>query len=107
MIKKRLGLDDKDIKIVDWMMNETGISQGEIAKRLKLSQPSINLRIQKLMKRGIINSNVGMSFNRSNLFLTRVDLTSKDPNMFLEKLKSCSFFVNGFIMSGKNNVSIT
>ncbi|MFH1364328.1 MAG: Lrp/AsnC family transcriptional regulator [Candidatus Aenigmatarchaeota archaeon] len=106
MLYEKLGIDERDAKIISWYMEDPFISQSEISKRLKLSQPSINVRIQKLIKKGILKFNVGMDFNSSNLFLTRVDLTSKDPHATLEKLKACSFFVNGFIMSGKNNLSI-
>ncbi len=106
MFLEKLGIDSRDAKIISWYTENPHISQNEISKRLKLSQPSVNVRIQKLIKKGILNFDVGMSFNESNLFLTRVDFTSKNPNETLEKLKGCSFFVNGFIMSGKNNVSI-
>jgi len=106
MLLEKLGIDERDAKIISWYMEDPFISQSEISKRLKLSQPSINVRIQKLIKKGILKFNVGMDFNQSNLFLCRVDLTSKDPTATLEKLKHCSFFVNGFIMSGKNNLSI-
>jgi len=106
MLHEKLGIDERDAKIISWYMENPHISQSEISKRLKLSQPSVNVRIQKLIKKGILNFDVGMSFNKSKLFLIRVDLTSKNPNVTLEKLRPCSFFVNGFIMSGKNNVSV-
>jgi len=106
MLYEKLGIDERDAKIISWYMKDPFISQSEISKRLKLSQPSINVRIQKLIKKGILKFNVGMDFNSSNLFLARVDFTSKNPNETLESLKMCSFFVNGFIMSGKNNVSV-
>ncbi|MFH1978414.1 MAG: Lrp/AsnC family transcriptional regulator [Candidatus Aenigmatarchaeota archaeon] len=106
MLADKLGIDEKDSKIISWYMEEPLISQSEISKRLKISQPSVNVRIQKLINRGILKFNVGIEFNKSNLFLTRVDLTSKDPHHTLENLKGCSFFVNGFIMSGKNNLSV-
>lgn len=106
MLLEKLGIDSRDAKIISWYMENPHISQSEISKRLKLSQPSVNVRVQKLIKKGILKFNVGMDLRKSNLFACRVDFTSKTPNETLEKLKSCSFFVNGFIMSGKNNVSI-
>lgn len=105
MISESLGLDDKDISILSWFMESPEISQNEIAERLKLSQPSVNVRIQKLKKKGILNHNVGINFNTSNLILTRVDFTSSDANRTMDGLKRCTFFVNGFIISGKNNAS--
>jgi len=105
-MQQRLGLDDKDVKIISWFMRDPFISQNEIAEKLNLSQPSINARIQKLKTRGILYYDIGMSFNKTNLFLSRIDFTAKDPNYVLESLKKCTFFVNGFILSGKNNVSV-
>lgn len=106
MIKEILNLDDRDMKIVSWYMEDPYISQIEIAKRLNLSQPSINLRINKLKEKGIINVNTGINFNKTNLFLVRVDFTANKGNEILEKIKNCPFFVNGYVMSGKNNISL-
>lgn len=106
MIKEKLGIDDKDIQILAWFIKDPYISQNEIAKRLKLSQPSVNVRVQRLRKKGILNANVGINLNKTNLLLARVDFTSNDVNKVFKKLKDCPFFVNGFVMSGKHNVSI-
>ena len=106
MLKERLDLDDKDIKILSWFMEDPYISQLEIAKRLKLSQPSINIRIKKLKEKGVLNINTGINFNKTNLFLVRVDFTANKGGQILERIKNCSFFVNGYVTSGKNNISI-
>ncbi|MBI5392665.1 winged helix-turn-helix transcriptional regulator [Candidatus Woesearchaeota archaeon] len=106
MLKERLGVDDKDIKILTFFMKDPFISQNEIAEKLKLSQPSINARIQKLKTKGVLNFDTGMSFSKTNLFLSRVDFTATNPNSTLEFLRKCAFFVNGFVISGKNNVSV-
>lgn len=103
---EKMGIDERDGMILSWYMENPNISQNMIAKRLKLSQPSVNFRIQKLIKRGLLTFHAGMDFNNSKLFLMRVDFTAKSPSSILDKLKKCSFFVNGFIMSGKNNVSV-
>ena len=106
MIKEKLGIDNKDIKIISMFIENPETSQNEIAEKLKLSQPSVNVRIQKLKKSGILHTDVGISFEKSSLFLSRVDFTATNANDILEELKKCPFFVNGFVMSGKNNVSI-
>jgi len=106
MIKEILNLDDRDMKIVSWHMEDPYISQIEVAKRLKLSQPSVNLRINKLREKGIININTGINFNKTNLFLVRVDFTANKGGELLNRIKNCPFFVNGYVMSGKNNISL-
>ena len=106
MIKEKLGLDDKDMNILSWYMQAPLLSQQEIARRLQLSQPSVNMRIQKLTARGILSFHAGLNLRTSNLIMFRVDFTAKDAHAVLQNLKNCAFFVNGFIMSGKNNVSV-
>ncbi|HLC36912.1 MAG TPA: Lrp/AsnC family transcriptional regulator [archaeon] len=106
MIRDKLDADTKDLKIISMFMKNPFSSQSIIAKELKLTQPSINLRIQKLKKNGLLNFHAGLDYSKLKLFLSRVDFTAKDPNKVLNRLRNCSFFVNGFIMSGKNNVSI-
>jgi DNA-binding Lrp family transcriptional regulator len=106
MISEKLGLDDKDVVILSYYMENPMISQSEIAENLKLSQPSVFVRIQKLKKKGLLNYNIGIDFSKTNLFLCRVDLTAKKPNELLDQIKKCPFFVNGYVMSGETNVSI-
>jgi Lrp/AsnC family leucine-responsive transcriptional regulator len=103
---EKMGIDERDARIISWYAEDPSVSQSEIAKRLRLSQPSVNARIQKLIKRGLLSSNTGLRFSASNLFMMRVDFTATYPGRILAKLKQCSFFVNGFVMSGKNNVSV-
>ncbi|MBS3149109.1 Lrp/AsnC family transcriptional regulator [Candidatus Woesearchaeota archaeon] len=106
MINDKLGLDEKDVIIMSLFMQNPEISQAEIANKLNISQPSINFRVQRLKKKGVLSFDVGTDFNKSNLFLARVDFTASDANEILNRLSSCSFFVNGFIMAGKHNVSV-
>ena len=103
---EELGLDNRDLKIVNWFMADPHISQSEVASRLKLSQPSVNFRIQKLKNRGILNFQTGLSLNKTGLSMVRVDFTAKNAPEMLDNLKDCQFFVNGFVMSGKRNVSL-
>lgn len=106
MLKDKLGIDDKDVRLFSLYIKNPDISQTELAKSLNISQPSINARVNKLKKKGILASTVGIEFNKSDLYLTRIDFTASNAENILNELKQCSFFVNGFIMSGKNNVSI-
>jgi Lrp/AsnC family transcriptional regulator, leucine-responsive regulatory protein len=106
MLKKTLGLDDKDAIIVSRSVRDPDVSQAELAQDLGISQPSVNVRVNKLKKRGILSQTMGIEFNRTNMSLARVDFTATHASEILKGLKECSFFVNGFIMSGTNNTSI-
>ena len=48
MIKEKLGLDDRDYTILQMLQRDPNTPQEEIAKALKLSQPSVWARIPTL-----------------------------------------------------------
>ena len=48
MTRKSLKLDEKDRKIITLLHDNQNISQDELAHKIKLSQPSIAIRIKKL-----------------------------------------------------------
>lgn len=106
MITEKLGIDKRDVEIINLYMQNPQLSQSEIAQTLKLSQPSINARIIKLKQKGILSFNSGMSYNNSNLVLVRIDFASKNPKETVDTLKNCTFFVNAFFTSGKTNISL-
>lgn len=103
---EKLKLDKRDIQIIDLVTHNPNISQSDIAHKLKLSQPSINSRLKKLKEKGVLAHNIGIEFNKAKLFMARVDFTATHANSILKNLKRCPYFVNGFIMSGKNNASV-
>ena len=105
-MQERLGLDTKDVRILAQFMKDPETSQAHLAQKLKISQPSVNARVQKLKKRGILANSMGINLDRNDLYLARVDFTAKNAHHMLETLADCPFFVNGFIMSGLHNVSI-
>lgn len=106
MLKDKLRIDEKDTTLLTLVMEDPSISQHELASRLKLSQPSINARLHKLRDKGVLVHTAGIDAKRSELALVRVDFTCADAERLLAVLEGCSFFVNGFVMSGTRNVSV-
>ncbi len=106
MIMEKLGIDEKDARIINLFVSNPRITQKEIARHLGVTQPSVNARIRSLLRRGIMKFHAGVCLRNSGLYLARVDFTAKNASSVLEKIRNCTFFVNGFIMSGKNNVSV-
>ncbi len=105
-LKDKLGLDDKDLIIMSYLMKNHSISQSELASVLKLSQPSVNMRLHKLKQRGVLSQQFGINGKKINLAMARVDFTCRDADEVLNSLKKCPFFINGFQMSGVRNASV-
>ena len=86
MPRKSIELDEKDRKIITLIHDDQDISQEEIAKKVKLSQPSVAIRIKRLKERGIINQIIGVNLNKVGIYvamvMVRTTNTTKILNMF-------------------------
>jgi Lrp/AsnC family transcriptional regulator, leucine-responsive regulatory protein len=102
---KRL-LDDKDKKIISLLQQNQHISQEEIAKIVKLSQPSIAMRIKKLKQKGIIEQITGANINKVGIYLAKVMVRTTNATKILNMFRNCPFFLNGFIVSGNDNLML-
>ncbi len=105
-IKSKLGLDDRDDIIIQMLQKNPQTSQEEIAKILKLSQPSVWARIRNLKEKGVIKHVVGVDFKTVSLPLAKVDVSATDTKGVIETFKDCPYFINAFVTSGKFNVCL-
>ena len=103
---EKLGLDDRDNIILSLIQKSPNISQDEIAKKVKLSQPSVGARIRKLQKQGILSVVNGVNFRIVDLHLAKVDVNATDTAAIINEFKDCAFFVNALITSGKHNLCL-
>ena len=106
MIKDKLNLDDRDNKIIQMLNKDPNTSQEEIAKALKLSQPSVWARIRNLKKKGIIKHVVGVDFKTVDLNLAKVDVSATDTQSVIDEFKNCPYFINALITSGRFNICL-
>ena len=103
---EKLGLDERDNTILSLVQKNPNIPQEEIAKKIKLSQPSVGARIKKLKQKGILHTVNGVNFRIVNLSLAKVDVNATDTTAIIDEFKDCPFFVNALITSGRHNVSL-
>ncbi len=103
-VNEKLGLDDRDDTILSMIQKNPSISQEEIAKKIKLSQPSVGARIQKLKKQGILHAINGVNFRIVDLSLAKVDVNATDTAAIISDFKDCPFFLNALITSGRHNL---
>ncbi|MFO7711373.1 MAG: Lrp/AsnC family transcriptional regulator [Candidatus Woesearchaeota archaeon] len=104
--KGKLGLDQRDYTIISLLQENPRISQEEIARKIKLSQPSVGARIKKLSEKGIITLVNGVNFKVVDLFLAKVDVYASDTKAVLEEFEGCPYFINGLVISGRYNLCL-
>jgi len=103
---EKLGLDDRDNIVLSLLQKDPNISQEEIAKKIKLSQPSVGARIRKLQEKGILHIINGVNFRVVDLSLAKVDVNATDTTAIITEFKNCPFFLNALITSGKYNLCL-
>lgn len=99
-------LDVKDRTIISMYAEDPTISQESIAKKLKLSQPSVAARIAKLRESGALANQQGINPLKLGLYLAKVDISSTRPDDILQMFNGCPYFANGFTVSGKSNLCL-
>lgn len=99
-------LDDKDKKIMSLLSQDPKISQAELAKQLKVSQPAVSARIRNLEEKGALAYIVGTDVKKAQLFLANLDVATNHVEQFLKSLEGCPIYLNSFLTSGKNNLTV-
>jgi DNA-binding Lrp family transcriptional regulator len=105
-MKEFLDLDKRDREILSLLEQYPEMSQSDMAEKLKISQPSISARIHKLKKKGALAHVVGMNLKKVELYMAKVDVVANNTSSVLDIFKDCPYFLNGFIVSGKNNLCL-
>lgn len=105
-VNEKLGLDDRDNTILSLIQKNPDISQEEVAKKIKLSQPSVGARIRKLEEKGILCNMNGVNFRVVDLKLAKVDVSATDTTAIINEFKDCPFFINALITSGTHNLCL-
>lgn len=104
MTNSSIELDIKDRIILHLTYGNQEISQEEIAEKLHISQPSVAARIKKLKERGLIEQIIGVNLNKVGLKVAMVRLATTNTEKILNMFRDCPFFLNGFIISGEENL---
>jgi len=106
MARVSIKLDQKDRIIITLIHDNQEISQEEIAKIVHLSQPSVIMRIKKLKERGILDYIMGVNLNKLGIYVAIVNVRTTNTAKILKMFQNCPFFLNGFVISGKENLML-
>jgi len=106
MARKSIKLDDRDRKIITLLHDNQDISQEEIAKIVHLSQPSVAMRVKKMKEKGIIDQIVGVNLNKVGIYVAIVMVRTANTTKILNLFRDCPFFLNGFVISGRENLML-
>lgn len=99
-------LGDTDKKIIYMFSQDPEISQSELSARLEISQPAVSARIRKLQQNGTLAHLVGIDVKKAQLFLAKLDVATNHVEQFLKSLDGCPLYLNAFLTSGKNNLTV-
>lgn len=105
-MKEFLDLDKRDREILSLLEQYPEMSQSDMAEKLKISQPSVSARIHKLKQKGALSHVVGMNLKKVDLYLAKVDVVANNTSSILDIFKDCPYFLNGLIVSGRNNMCL-
>jgi DNA-binding Lrp family transcriptional regulator len=99
-------LDAKDKAIITMLSADPEASQEAMARELGLSQPSVAVRVRKLREAGALSLMSGIDPFKLGLNVAKVDVTATNPSKVMDFFSGCPYFLNGYIVSGKSNLSL-
>ena len=105
-MREFLDLDKRDREMLSLLEKNPEMSQSDIAEKLKISQPSVSARMHKLKQKGALAHVVGMNLKKIDLYMAKVDVIANNTSYVLDIFKDCPYFLNGLIVSGKNNLCL-
>jgi len=101
---KLADLDTIDKQIITLLQQNPSITHTEIAEKIERSQPTVGLRINKLFESGLFKIQSGVNLKKTELYLAKISVKTKDPNLISDVCNACPFMLNCFRIDGEYNV---
>jgi len=106
MYESILSIDDLDKKILNLFQNDPHISQLDISQKLNVNKSIIGSRILKLERNNVLKTQIGIDFNKTEIKLASIDISTKNQVNFYDKVKNCPFIIQAIKKTGSDNVNI-
>jgi len=98
------GIDDKDIIIINSLVDNPRMSQEKLAQLIGLAQSATAMRIHKLQKKNLLKTAIGINFKKSSFNLGKIDAHVRYLDKLIPTLRECPLFLNGLIHTGYLNL---
>ncbi|MEJ2295263.1 MAG: Lrp/AsnC family transcriptional regulator [Candidatus Lokiarchaeota archaeon] len=106
MIDQESKIDKIDHLILHIIQSDPLITHTEIAKRVNRSQPTIGMRIRKLIAMGVLDFQAGLNVRIADVYMAQCELYTTDIDKMLQIVDDCPFMINAFKVSGDTNLII-
>jgi len=103
---ERLGIDNDDKKIIEMIEENPDITHSYIAEEIGKSQPAIGARILKLERKHLLTKIVGLNLKEVELDVAIAQVSTRDVEAIVEKIRTCPFINYIFRISGEFNLLI-
>ncbi|MEJ2248746.1 MAG: Lrp/AsnC family transcriptional regulator [Candidatus Lokiarchaeota archaeon] len=100
----QLKLDYVDKKIMNLLQKNPNLTHEQIANRINRSQPTVGLRLKKLLKSNIFHIQPGVNMKEVELTMGMVKIKTDKSESAIQMAKTCPYILNAFKLSGKFNV---
>lgn len=103
---KKLGIDQADKKIIEMLEENPEITHSEMAEEVGKSQPAIGARVLKLERKHLLSKQIGADLSKLDLNVSIVQVTTRNVEDLIEKIKACPFIDYIFKTSGEYNLTV-
>lgn len=103
-ISERLRFDHIDKEIISHLQKDPNLTHNQIAELINRSQPTVGIRLRKLLKSGVFNIQPGINFKSVDIHMARLRILSESPERIFDISKFCPYILNCFLISGDFNV---
>jgi len=99
-------LDSVDAKIVEGLQADPDTTHSKIAHIVKMSQPAIGIRVEKLKKTGMLKKIYGVNLSAVDILLAEIRIRTRDARKLAVEAMEKNSVLNAYIISGECNLIV-
>ncbi|MBD3197070.1 MAG: winged helix-turn-helix transcriptional regulator [Candidatus Lokiarchaeota archaeon] len=103
-VSEKLKLDEVDQQIITLIQEDPTLTHSEIAIRINRSQPTVGIRLRKLLKSGAFKIQPGINIKNAEIYMARVKIKTNKTQKVFELAECCPYILNCFSILGDYNL---